>query len=104
MYKNSDVKEFKDLMHSLNNAEVLDVRTPQEIAEGKIEGAKELDFFDPQFREKVAQLDKDKDYLIYCRSGNRSGQTCQLMSTMGFKGKLVNLAGGYMAWKEEETK
>jgi rhodanese-related sulfurtransferase len=101
MYKNAGVQEFKELMNSLENMQLLDVRTPKEIAEGKIEGAKELDFFDPNFAHKVAALDMDKNYLVYCRSGNRSGQACQLMAKMGFKGQLINLDGGFMAWQEE---
>ncbi|MEY3051815.1 MAG: hypothetical protein RLY31_1600 [Bacteroidota bacterium] len=79
---------------------LLDVRTPAETAAGKIEGAVELDFYDPDFAGKVAGLDKDKTYLVYCRSGNRSGKACRLMKQQGF-GHLYNLEGGYLAWSAE---
>jgi rhodanese-related sulfurtransferase len=78
---------------------ILDVRTPAETAEGVIVGAQEIDFREPDFAEQIAQLDKDKTYLVYCRSGNRSGQATQLMAEMGFK-HLYNLTGGYVAWAE----
>ncbi len=78
---------------------LLDVRTPEETALGKIEGATELDFFSPDFEAEIDKLDKNKTYLIYCRSGKRSGKTCALMAQKGFK-HLFNLAGGYNAWEE----
>ena len=76
---------------------LLDVRTPEEIAQGKIEGAGEIDFKSEGFEAAIEQLDKDKTYLIYCRSGNRSGKACRLMAGKGFK-HLCNLKGGYLDW------
>lgn len=95
-YRNIDVPSFKGLMSS-PDAVVLDVRTPAEIAQGKIEGAIELDFYSRDFAQKVAALDKSKTYLVYCRSGNRSGQACSSMQQQGFT-KLYNLQGGMIAW------
>ena len=85
----------------MNDPEVviLDVRTPEETAEGMIVGAREIDFNAPDFTERIAQLDKQKTYLVYCRSGNRSGQAIQAMAEIGFK-DLYNLEGGFMAWSE----
>jgi phage shock protein E len=98
-YQNVDVATFKKLM-SGSNVVVLDVRTPAEIAQGKIAGAMELNFNSPDFAQKAAQLDKSKTYLIYCRSGNRSGQACNIMQQQGF-GKLYNLQGGMIAWGQQ---
>jgi rhodanese-related sulfurtransferase len=89
---------FKEQYEADSNAVLLDVRTPMEIADGNIEGHEAIDFFAPDFQEQIDQLDKSKNYYIYCRSGNRSLQTCYLMHQKGFTGKLVNLAGGYMMW------
>ena len=89
--------EFRDLMQD-PDVVVLDVRTPGETAGGTIKGAVEMDFRDPAFRTKMAELDKDKTYLVYCASGGRSNSACEMMSEAGF-GKLYNLAGGYTAWK-----
>lgn len=98
-YQNVDVATFKKLM-SGSNVVVLDVRTPAEIAQGKIAGAMELNFNSPDFAQQTAKLDKSKTYLIYCRSGNRSGQACNVMQQQGF-GKLYNLKGGMIAWGQQ---
>ena len=80
---------------------ILDVRTPAETAEGKIPGAREIDFRAPDFADRIAELDPKKTYLVYCRSGNRSGQATQRMAELGFK-KLYNLEGGFLAWSAAE--
>ena len=95
-YTNLDVAAFKSKMAEPGIV-LLDVRTPEETAEGMIEGAGQLDFEAANFEAEVAKLDKSKTYLIYCRSGNRSGQACKLMAEKGFK-NLYNLKGGYIAW------
>lgn len=99
VYQNIDVATFKKLM-SGSDVVILDVRTPGEIAQGKIAGAMELDFYSRDFAQKTAQLDKSKTYLIYCRSGNRSGQACNIMQQQGFS-KLYNLKGGMIAWGQQ---
>lgn len=53
-----------------------------------------------QFPEKIGKLNKDKHYLVYCRSGNRSGQACKLMAAEGFT-NLYNLSGGIGGWPYE---
>ncbi len=98
-YQDIGVTDFKSKMAEPGIV-LLDVRSPEEIAEGKIEGAMELDFYNDNFEAEVKKLDKDKTYLVYCRSGNRSGQTCKLMSELGFS-KLYNLDGGYTAWSQQ---
>ncbi|MFQ5448684.1 MAG: rhodanese-like domain-containing protein, partial [Saprospiraceae bacterium] len=98
-YQDLNVEEFRQRMAEPGIV-LMDVRTPEEIANGKIEGAVELDFFGANFQEEIAKLDKDRTYLVYCRSGNRSGKTCKLMADMGFK-HLFNLAGGYNAWSQQ---
>ena len=83
----------KDLI-SANEVTPLDVRTPEEIADGKIEGAVELDFYHDNFKKKLAQLDKNDTYLVYCYSGNRSRQAAEMMLDMGFK-NIYNALVGY---------
>ncbi|MCV6631447.1 MAG: rhodanese-like domain-containing protein [Flavobacteriaceae bacterium] len=81
-----------------NNAFILDVRTPAEFSEGYILGAENIDIFLGQgFVDKISQLPKGNTYFVYCRSGNRSGQACVLMSQMGFT--AYNLMGGVMQWQ-----
>lgn len=97
-FKNLDVAAFKAKMEDENTV-VLDVRTPRETAQGMIEGAIELDIKAPDFAEQVAQLDKDKTYLVYCRSGRRSVTACNIMAEQGFP-ELYNLLGGYLEWQQ----
>ena len=76
---------------------VLDVRTPEEFAEGHLDGAVLVDFYDADFADQLAGLDPDVPYLVYCRSGNRSGQTLPVMEQLGFS-SAVDIDGGIVAW------
>ena len=77
---------------------VLDVRTLDEVSEGVIPGAIHLDIFMGQgFLDGLEKLDKSKNYFVYCRSGNRSGQACAIMQSVGFE-TAHNLVGCFMEW------
>lgn len=76
---------------------VLDIRTPEEFAEGHLEGATLLDFYDPGFADALADLDPDVPYVLYCRSDNRSGQAMELMRDLGFA-DVTEVDGGILAW------
>lgn len=69
---------------------LLDVRTADEYAAGHLEGADLLDFNGSDLAAAIPSLDADAEYLVYCRSGNRSGQAIALMERAGFT-NLVNL-------------
>lgn len=86
------------LIHKDSKAIFIDVRTPTEIANGKLDGAIEANVTSILFKKKIADLDKSKPYILYCRSGLRSNKACKLMSKAGFK-NLTNVKGGYMAMK-----
>ena len=96
-YADIDQATFKRFMKRENTV-LLDVRTPPEIANGNLPGSLEIDYKAADFTERIRALDTTKTYLIYCRSGNRSGKACAAMAEMGFD-TLYNLEGGYMAWK-----
>lgn len=98
-FQEINVSEFNSKMSDADVV-ILDVRTPEETAEGKIEGAMELNFYDEDFAAEVAKLDKDKTYLVYCRSGKRSFKACTIMAEQGFP-KLYSLDGGYNAWSQQ---
>ncbi|WP_028331075.1 rhodanese-like domain-containing protein [Brachyspira alvinipulli] len=84
-YKNLTVDEVVTLWKSNPDIILIDVRTPDEIKEtGAIEGATNIDFKAPDFKENVSSLDKSREYIIFCRSGNRSGQASQIMADLGF--------------------
>lgn len=63
---------------------IIDVRTPEEYAEGHLEGAVNIDIQADDFKEQIAALDPAGNYAVYCRSGNRSGQAVSFMESAGF--------------------
>lgn len=73
---------------------VLDVRTPGEYAARHIRGAIDLDFYAADFSARLDALDKEKTYLVYCRTGARSGVTYGLMRGLGFR-EVQNMLGGF---------
>ena len=78
---------------------VLDVRTPEEYAAGHVDGAAQLDFYEPEFADDLAGLDRDVPYVVYCQSGNRSGQTVAMMEELGFT-SVQDVDGGIIAWQD----
>lgn len=83
-----------------DSMQLLDVRTPQEYAEGHIDGALNIDVQSDDFP-KMAEKDlsKDSTILVYCRSGRRSMDAAKILTKLGYK--VVNLKGGIIEWKEE---
>lgn len=77
---------------------LIDVRTPEEFADGHLKGATNIDFNGPDFAEKISELDKDGEYTLYCRSGRRSGLALEAMKAAGFT-KVTNAGGVEQASK-----
>jgi rhodanese-related sulfurtransferase len=96
-YENVNAATFKQLMAENPNSVVIDVRTAAEARSGSIKGAVNIDIMSMDFQQKIAKLDKNKTYFVYCRSGNRSGQACKMMGDAGFT-NVYNLSGGMMSW------
>ncbi len=102
-YKNMSAREVSEMLATRNEAVVvLDVRTPEEWAEGQLEGAMELNFYD-EFEQRVEALDKEKTYVVYCKLGGRSAQASQMMADKGFA-NVINMKGGYDGWKDAGLK
>ncbi|WP_235295951.1 rhodanese-like domain-containing protein [Portibacter marinus] len=97
-YENLDADHFAEAIAE-GDVVVIDVRTPEEIAGGKIDDAMELNYYDTTFADQLLTLDKDQEYYIYCKGGGRSAKTCRLMINNGFK-NVHNLEGGYTSWKD----
>jgi rhodanese-related sulfurtransferase len=96
-----DVSEALELMQEEPELQLLDVRTPAEVAGGIIKGAKVINIKDADFLTKAAaQLDKTKPILVYCASGKRSSSAIAQMKDNGFT-MLYNLDGGITAWVAE---
>ncbi len=101
-YENIDIEAFKEKIDTMPDAVILDVRAETELNEGYIPNHTMIDFNQPDFASKVQELDTEKTYLVYCRSGNRSERACQLMESLGFE-KLYNLKGGIQAWNKSQA-
>ena len=96
-----DVATAKNMIAKKPEIILLDVRTPEEIAAGKIDNAIEIDYKAPDFKDKLAALDKNKEYIVYCAVGGRSSKAVSIMQSLGF-GKSYNLLGGYTAWSKNK--
>ncbi|MEI0822693.1 rhodanese-like domain-containing protein [Brachyspira pilosicoli] len=83
-YKNLNIEKAIKLVNSSTNMVILDVRTREEYLSGNIPNAINIDVLSQDFKSKIDMLDKNKEYLIYCRSGNRSSIASSIMSTNGF--------------------
>lgn len=83
-YKNVNIEKAIKLVNSSTNLIILDVRTREEYLAGNIPNAINIDVLSQDFKSKIDMLDKNKEYLIYCKSGNRSIIASSIMSTNGF--------------------
>jgi len=83
------------------NAIIIDARRPDEWAEGIQENAIMMNIMEFEtFQQKASQLDSNKNYYVYCRSGVRSVKACDALERLGLD-KTYNLLGGMLAWKGE---
>ncbi len=78
---------------------VIDIRTYEEYVERRIDDVMLIDFYDTNFVSKINSLDKNLTYVLYCRTGNRTNQTLDLMKSLGFK-NVYHLSGGIENWQK----
>lgn len=95
---NLSQEQFETYVKAEPDAVIMDVRTQAEFDTWHIPGAVHMDYFGSDLIERMEALDKNKPYLIYCRSGRRSVRVCVLMKNSGFQ-EVYNLDGGIKAWK-----
>ena len=98
MIKNITPPELEVIAKENENAVLIDVRSPEECAEGMVDGAENINIFDTDFLERIGKLDKSKDYYMISRSGGRSGSAAGAMDQMGFE-SVYNMDGGMLAWQ-----
>lgn len=94
------VEELKAKLDAGESFNLIDVREPHEHAEFNVGG-----MLLPLGKVQTMQIDeiedlKEEPVYVYCRSGNRSGQACLILETLGFK-NVINIAGGMLAWREK---
>lgn len=90
----------KEVLNQLNEGKelhLIDVREEDEVAEGKIPGIKHIPLGEVPTR--LDELDKEKAYIIVCRSGGRSGNACTFLEEQGYN--ATNMTGGMLSWEGE---
>lgn len=101
--QNISVEELKSRLDAGEKINIIDVREPHENAEFNIGGTLiPLGKVQSMQIDEIADL-KEQELIVYCRSGNRSGQACMFLDALGFK-NTKNLAGGMLAWQEKFSK
>lgn len=98
---NLTVNEFENGFENDDNAIIIDVRTPEEENEGLIPNSTNMNLMEQSFPTKVMDLDKSKNYYVYCRSGGRSVSACRFMEKNGLT--TYNLLGGIQAWNQYKS-
>ena len=91
-------QEFKAKLATVENPQLIDVRTPREFEKGNIAGSKMINIKDRTFETEMAKLDKNRPLFIYCQAGGRSLKACNQAVTDGFT-EVYELEGGYGDWK-----
>lgn len=94
-----NAETFRQKMEEKDGEVVLDVRTPEEFAEGHLPNAININYNGADFESKIQQLDSTKLYMIYCHSGNRSGKAREYMQNNGFD-RIIELKTGIQGWRE----
>jgi phage shock protein E len=98
--ENVSVTEFDSLARALEGSSILlDVRSPEEWAQGIISGATLLNYYDDSFSQSLGNLPKSEFVLVYCKAGGRSSEAAEQLKNLGFK-HIYNLEGGIDAWNE----
>lgn len=87
--------DAEEVKQANNDIVMLDVRTPQEFAQGHLDGAININVLQSDFTKEVEQLDKNKTYYVYCRSGRRSANAQKMMKNIGFQ-EVCNVKGGVL--------
>jgi rhodanese-related sulfurtransferase len=97
--KTIEVKVFEENLKTTEKPQLIDVRTPEEFAEGHLENSKNINWNGSDFEVQVAKYDKTKPVLVYCKLGGRSAKAAVKLAEMGFT-TIYNLDGGITKWNE----
>ena len=90
-----DIKQSElDSTLEATGAKLIDIRTPEEVAQGTIQGAEVVNFHGPNFMESMEQHPKNQPLVIYCAAGGRSAKAMKMLNNAGWK-EVYNLLGGY---------
>lgn len=95
--KDLDPKAFSEKISATPNAQIIDVRTPQEFAGAHLDNAINIDWLGDNFEANAQKLDKTKPVFVYCKTNNRSPQAATKLEELGFK-TIYNMQGGLLKW------
>ena len=91
------VKQAVERMEKSSEIIVVDIRTPEEFAKGHLRKAINFNMNDEGFAKQLAKLDREKTYLMHCRSGGRSTASLPVWNRLGFK-NVLHLSSGTLGW------
>lgn len=97
-FKTIPPQEALKLIKEYPEFTIIDIRPQEDFEDEHLPGAQNLDYDGHQFQKKVEKLDKEKEYVIYCKSGVRGEYFMDKMRESGFK-KAYNIQGGFVGWK-----
>jgi rhodanese-related sulfurtransferase len=90
---------FAKRLHETSDAQLVDVRTPEEFDNGHLSNALNMNINSKDLENRAPYLDKEKPLFVYCYSGGRSARACEYFKKMGFK-IVYDMKGGYSAWTD----
>lgn len=89
---------MRELSERLDEVVLIDVREPHEVDIARIPGARLIPL--GEFLDRVGEVERDRDVVVHCRSGLRSGKAVRLLLDAGYD-RVRNLRGGILAWSDE---
>jgi rhodanese-related sulfurtransferase len=93
-------QEVEQLLKEGKKLSIIDVREDEEVALGKIPGARHIPL--GQLAKRMNEIEKDMEHIIVCRSGGRSSTACQFLEAYGYR--VMNMVGGMLEWTGEVEK
>ena len=94
-----NVAQFQEKLATTDNPQLIDVRTPEEYAQGTIHNAVNMNFHADGFETNLNTLDKSKPVFVFCQAGGRSLKSAKKMQALGFK-EVYELEVGYSGWEQ----
>jgi rhodanese-related sulfurtransferase len=98
--KEITARQLANKLKSGENVDIIDVREDEEVAQGKIPGARHIPL--GELPDRLDDIDKKKHHVMVCRSGGRSGKACAFLSNQGYD--VTNMAGGMLDWEDDVEK
>ncbi|MEY3385894.1 MAG: hypothetical protein RIR53_705 [Bacteroidota bacterium] len=94
------VKQAVEMVRKDTSLILVDVRTPEEYHQGHIRGSRLMNYYEAGFHSQLETLPKDKHVIFYCRTGRRSAEAREYLSSIGYS-RVHNMLGGINAWKKD---